>query len=485
MKSLSLFWQFFLSLSLGNFLLLASGFFLLSKYGLLEDLTPDMAGRSNSFAFLFPLLGKIGGSWLLINLAVSVFLVRRISVPLGQFTRYAQQITQGNHARALLWPRHLAKEIVVLGQSLSNMAVYLLGRLAGLAEQKNELDVVFEGLIEGVITLNNFGEIIQLNAAARRMFGIKAEQQVEGVYLSDVIPGGRITKLLNGYLFFRESLDREITIEIAGQQSFVQVYGKRLVNTTNRATSALFVFHDVTKMRALEAHQREFVANVSHELKTPLTAIQGFVETLLDSKPILEKDRTRFLLIINKHVHRLTSLISDTLALSRMSRDHQRLEVDFAPCSLNDLIQGAVQICQAKLTEKNIILTCQLPSEINVRLCFSLMEQALVNLIDNAIKYSATHTQVEISLVLADKDFTIHIQDEGIGIGQEYLSLIFERFYRVDKARSRKVGGTGLGLSIVKHIAEVHGGTVFVRSEEAQGSVFSMYIPNCVLLTNS
>ena len=233
------------------------------------------------------------------------------------------------------------------------------------------------------------------------------------------------------------------------------------------------MLNDITRIKLVETIRRDFVANVSHELKTPITSIKGAVETLIDGAIEQREVADRFLGIISRHSDRLDSLISDLLLLSQLEyRDEGGIQAEEGTLQL--VIRHAVGICELKAQEKEISLVWECSESILIRMNAPLLEQALVNLIENAIKYSPKKQQVEIRGSLEISEVIIEIKDQGSGIDAQHLDRIFERFYRVDAARSRKLGGTGLGLAIVKHIVQSHGGTVSVESNLNMGSKFTL-----------
>jgi two-component system phosphate regulon sensor histidine kinase PhoR len=239
----------------------------------------------------------------------------------------------------------------------------------------------------------------------------------------------------------------------------------------------LIIFHDITRIRRLEMMHKEFAANVSHELKTPLTTIKGFIE-ILQQMPADKESNTseNFLKIIEKNVNRMVELIDDLLALSRL----ERLEgtgIAFESHPLSALLAGAVHICSPLATDKNIQITLDCPDTILVKMDPILMEQAIINLVDNAVKYNPENTRVTIGGICQQGRVVITVRDFGAGIDKEHLPKIFNRFYRVDKGRSRNEGGTGLGLAIVKHIVQYHSGKIEVESRRGQGTTFKITIP--------
>jgi two-component system phosphate regulon sensor histidine kinase PhoR len=258
---------------------------------------------------------------------------------------------------------------------------------------------------------------------------------------------------------------------------YLRAHAAPLRSSGDRTIGAVVVLHDVTQLRRLETMRRDFVANVSHELKTPITSIKGFTETLMAGASETREDRDRFISIIAKQSERLEAIIEDLLVLSRIEHDTESNDVSFAAGRVDRLLQKAVQACLKRAAEARIKLTLDCENPIEVEMNAQLLEQAILNLIDNAIKYSEPDTEVVVGAECNEDEIILRVTDQGPGIAARHLPRIFERFYRVDKSRSRNLGGTGLGLAIVKRIAIAHGGRVDVRSEVGQGSVFSIHLP--------
>lgn len=231
------------------------------------------------------------------------------------------------------------------------------------------------------------------------------------------------------------------------------------------------------RLQRLEQVRKDFVANVSHELKTPITSIKGFVETLLDGALSNEADARRFLTIVGKQSERLSAIIDDLLTLARLESEQISELLVKEPQNVSEILDAVTEGCRHLAASKNISLKMFCPSNLIVDGDRSLIEQALMNLVDNAIKYSGPGTVVRIQAEQEHGKLHLSVSDQGPGISNEHLDRLFERFYRVDKARSRQLGGTGLGLAIVKHVCGVHGGTVHVKSEVGQGSTFSLVLP--------
>ncbi len=233
----------------------------------------------------------------------------------------------------------------------------------------------------------------------------------------------------------------------------------------------------IHRLRKLEKVRRDFVANVSHELRTPITSIKGFVETLLSGNLEKPEDSKRFLEIVANQTDRLNAIIEDLLVLSRLEQDSEKVEIVLEECGLQPVVELAIQTCAPKATEKNINVALQCDPALTAVINPQLIEQAVINLVDNAIKYSLPSTHIRVQVSHSDGQVTLAVTDEGRGIEQEHIPRLFERFYRVDRDRSRQMGGTGLGLAIVKHIAQVHGGSVSVDSTVRKGSTFRIHLP--------
>ncbi len=264
---------------------------------------------------------------------------------------------------------------------------------------------------------------------------------------------------------------------LGDRERVMQAHGSALHDLEGRPIGAVIVLNDVTDFRKLENIRRDFVANVSHELKTPVTSIKGFVETLLDGAMDDPVDSDRFLRIIAKQADRLHAIIEDLLALSKIEQAEDAEALALTPVPLKQLLDSAAATCQSSARDRQIEVRLECPPELYVQVNPLLFEQVLVNLMDNAIKYSETEHQVNVVAAAVAGEVTISVSDQGCGIADEHLSRIFERFYRVDRARSRKLGGTGLGLAIVKHIVQAHHGRVTVESTVGVGSTFTIHLP--------
>jgi two-component system phosphate regulon sensor histidine kinase PhoR len=342
--------------------------------------------------------------------------------------------------------------------------------------QRRELETVLSSMLEGLVAVDNEERIISLNQAAAKWLQIDDDLQIQGQNLQEVIRYSAFQQFVTQALKAHDPLEDDITV-FQRNSRVLNVQSSPLLDGSRRRIGTLIVFNDVTQLRRLENMRSDFVANVSHEIKTPLTAIKGFVETLHQGGVENPVEIKRFLGIVDKHVNRLNSIIEDLLALSRIEQEDAAGTIVLEKRPVMEVFRVALQICKAKAEEKKIVINIKCADNLKAKLDPSLLEQAVVNLLDNAIKYSNPDSTIDL-MAAADGDrVVITIRDQGIGIAQKHLPRLFERFYRVDKARSRNMGGTGLGLAIVKHIAQFHGGHVTVESKLGEGSLFSLYLP--------
>jgi two-component system phosphate regulon sensor histidine kinase PhoR len=259
----------------------------------------------------------------------------------------------------------------------------------------------------------------------------------------------------------------------------IQLQSANLRDEQGKRIGLVLVLHDVTQLRRLESVRRDFVSNVSHEVKTPVSAIKAAVETLRELPGHDDPDAQRFQQIISRQADRLAAIVDDLLSLARIEQGQEAGLSDLKPAPLWPVIAAAIETCQAGADAKAIHLASECDRRVSARVNEQLLTQAVVNLIDNAVKYSDRETSVLVTCEASDGEALISVTDQGRGIEAGHLSRVFERFYRTDKARSRELGGTGLGLSIVKHVAEAHGGRVSVDSEPGVGSTFRIHLPLC------
>lgn len=402
---------------------------------------------------------------------VGLLASRKITRPLEDIRKSAEHLAKGDFNQT--FPAEGCAEIRDLSSSMKTMAMELRDRIDTIMGQRNRIDAILSSMAEGVVAVDTEKRVITANQAAERMLAGHGTHLL-GRSIQEVTRNTVLHKHIDDVLHGAGASPVETTIGEAGR--VVEAHGTELLDSSGVKIGGLIVLNDVSDLRRLERVRRDFVANVSHELKTPITAIKGFVEALLDGGIDDREDTERFLGIINRHVNRLGVLIDDLLTLARIEQgDASRIEL--MRRELKDVIETSVQLCSSKAGEKNIAIKIDCPSDLAFSMDPFLMEQAMVNLLDNAVKYSPPDRSIRIRASAERDSVRISVSDQGYGIRKEHLDRIFERFYRVDKARSRDQGGTGLGLAIVKHIVQAHGGRITVESAPGKGSTFSMVLP--------
>jgi two-component system phosphate regulon sensor histidine kinase PhoR len=325
------------------------------------------------------------------------------------------------------------------------------------------------------VAIDTAERIMSVNPPAAAMFE-HDRRDLKGRSIQEMVRNLALQSFVSNAVASEASLEQDITI-YRQAEIILNMRSSPIIDGSGRRLGTLLVMTDVTRLRRLENMRRDFVANVSHEIKTPLTAIKGYVETLYNREVDTPEEMQRFLGIITKHANRLEAIVEDLLSLSRIERDNFRAALDLTAARLGDIFLTAIQVCQKNAAERNIAIHIEAGEDLQATVDATLLEQAILNLLDNAIKYSADGSRVEISAENRNGMTAIHIRDYGCGIAKRNLPRLFERFYRVDKARSRQLGGTGLGLAIVKHIVQAHDGEITVDSKLGEGSTFSIYLP--------
>ena len=398
---------------------------------------------------------------------------RRITRPIEAMRQGAARYARGDFSHRLHPPETL--ELAGLAGAMNQMAHDLEERIQAVIRQRNETQAVLSSMVEGVIALDREERILHLNEAAARLLD-KPADFLRGRSIQEVMRNRDLHHLVHATLSEGANTEGDITLYQDGDRIF-NIHCTLLRDPDGGSKGALLVINDVTQLRRLENMRSEFAANVSHEIKTPLTAIKGFVETLYQGAVDDPAEVDRFLGIIQKHVRRLTTIIDDLMYLSRLEQDGEARRLPLANNPVAEVIRTAVGLCRTKADEKRITVELVCEEGLTAAMDTELMEQAVVNLLDNAIKYSPAGSRIEVEARRNQQEISIHVRDQGMGIPARHLPRLFERFYRVDKARSRNMGGTGLGLAIVKHIVQAHGGRVTVESTRQRGSTFTLHLP--------
>jgi two-component system phosphate regulon sensor histidine kinase PhoR len=425
-----------------------------------------------AFGQLYPRVIFGGLLIALISGALSFYISRRISIPLEKMKRVAVRFSKGDFEHKL--PPGNSNEIDALATAMNQMAAELKEKIQVVEGQSNESYAVLSSMIEGVLAFDTSEHLVNLNQAAANMLAIDSIQ-VKGQYVQEVIRNTSLQKLVSRILESREPQEDEMETPGVGGR-VLQMHGTILRNDKGESLGALVVLNDITRLRRLENVRRDFVANVSHELRTPITSIKGFVETLQEGALNDPEDAKRFLGIIAKQVDRLNFIIEDLLALSKIE-ESGTAEIRLEEHELMTVLQSAIEICDSKVKLKKVTITLICNKDLCAKIDSELFKQAITNLLDNAVKYSDEGGVIKISASKVESEVAISVQDWGIGIERRHLPRLFERFYTVDKARSRELGGTGLGLSIVRHIVMAHHGHISVESAPGKGSTFMIHLP--------
>jgi two-component system phosphate regulon sensor histidine kinase PhoR len=420
------------------------------------------------------------GSPFLIGLAVSVplawlsglLLSRRVNRPLGRLIEVVRAMAQGQlYQRAELEERETGAD---LGQALNQMAWHLQATLADITTDRARLQAVLASMVEGVLVLDRRGLILLMNDALQRMLP-GADASAVGRPFIEVFRHHPLNEFVRTVLERGEGRRQEVALLTPEERIFL-LQASVAKPAGERGVAAVLVFHDITELKRLERVRKDFVANASHELKTPLTSIAGYVEALVDGAKDDPATCAQFLGIIQKHTENLKAILSDLLQLSTIESGVYRWKRQ--EVAIIDLVERAARVlrpvaerCQQTLSVRPVDRLLRIWGDLD------RLTESLINLLDNAVKYTPEGGTITIEAVAAGDGVRIVVTDTGIGIPPKELPRIFERFYRVDRARSREQGGTGLGLAIVKHIAEAHGGHIAVDSTVGHGSTFSLFLP--------
>ncbi|MFL2877046.1 MAG: ATP-binding protein [Pontiellaceae bacterium] len=402
----------------------------------------------------------------LISMIVCVAVVRRITQPLQSMSRAAHTFAEGNFSHKI--PKQDTVELAQLSHALNRMSGQLSDTLTTISNQTKDLNTVLKNMDEGVLAITQDRTLLHVNRVAGDILDTQ-HREIKKSHIEEYIHHKRLLHSINKLLEHQKQFKSEFDLN----KKIIQINGKILKNAENDPIGALLVMRDVTHLRHLETVKSEFVANVSHELKTPITSIQGFVETLLSDDWDHSEEVRRFLNIIDQQSGRLNTILDDLLALSRLEQS----EITRTAKTVFKIIEHAIQLVEPDAKMKEIEIKADCDHDLIWSVNAPLIEQVLVNLLTNSIKYSDTRRTVYISAHTSHDQLILIVKDEGFGIESKHINRLFERFYRVDSGRSSKLGGTGLGLAIVKHIIEVHQGEINVESAIGEGSIFTIKLP--------
>ena len=373
-------------------------------------------------------------------------------------------------------PTSTFEETSKLAAAMNAMAQKLLQTINAQQSGRNKLSTVLANMDEGIIALDNSDCIVEMNSRAKGFFNISDENST-GSNIRNFVRNPDVIELINRSRAGSLPVEGEC-FQGTARQTVLKIKVTPMKGVEGTIEGTLLVINDNTNLNRLETIRKDFVSNVSHELKTPVTSIKGYIETLHDGAINDAEAAKPFLDIILKQAGRLDSIIDDLLVLSRIESKESGQTLQKEKVNLKSLLDSAVQLCGQKINEKNSVVSVSCAEDLEMDIHPRMLELAIVNLIDNAVKYSQSGADIKVSVESTSANTVIAVSDNGPGIPEEHLPRLFERFYRIDKGRSRAMGGTGLGLSIVKHIAQLHNGTVTVESTVGKGTVFKIHIPN-------
>lgn len=399
----------------------------------------------------------------------SFMIASRITRPLHEIRKQAQRLADGDFSVRV--PVFDTPELDVFARTMNEMSDQIREKVRQIEAQKHLIEAAFSGMREGVMVINKTGDIVNFNRPMAIMLDIGGKKGK----VFENIRNPQLMKLLNLALDTGKDQETEITIDRDYGKRIIQAYTRPIYDYDKNVSGAVMVLSDMTDLRKLETVRKDFVANVSHELRTPITAIRGFVETIMSGRVNNKETLQQFLSIISRHTARMNAIIEDLLTLSRVEASAGRVEKRRQP--LYSVLDEALSDHMDEASKKRITINIDCAQDLEAAFNFNLMEQAVANLVGNAVRYSPEDTVVTVSARKEKDNIVISVTDHGPGIPRQHLPRLFERFYRVDRARSRKQGSTGLGLAIVRHIAIVHNGSVSVSSTPGKGSKFDIILP--------
>jgi two-component system, OmpR family, phosphate regulon sensor histidine kinase PhoR len=399
-------------------------------------------------------------------------MMRQYARPVDEVTRVAVQIAQGDYLARIQtdkseYDNELSNAINKIASNLQEISTLRI-------MEKERLKTLIESMGSGLLMFGREGTVNLVNGVFENTFGFLKEELIGKTFKTIGLPSD-IENLIEDVFMTEQVHEQQVRVVTDDHLYHMSVYGAPVIGHHGNWLGIVVVMHDITELIHLEEVRKDFVANVSHELRTPITSIKGFAETLLDGamkEPAVSRE---FLGIIHKESERLHFLVDDLLELSGIERDGFSLQ--FELLNVKEVIEDALKVVSGKLERKNMKLIVDVPDNLIIEADPARLIQVMVNLLSNAISYSKDETKVMITVNKTEEGTIIVVKDEGIGIERSELPRLFERFYRVDRARSRDSGGTGLGLAIVKHLIEAHGGRVEVDSTIGVGTIFKIHLP--------
>jgi two-component system phosphate regulon sensor histidine kinase PhoR len=405
-------------------------------------------------------------------LVLNVLASRKLAQPIEQITQAAQAISAGDF-NVKVYAEEYGKELETLGRSVNTMAAEIKKRVREITQEKETLNTILRSMSDGVMVVDVHGRIMLINSILEGL--LDSPQSVMGKSPVEVIRSAELQDGFARVLETGETFNMQLSIAITGSDKVLDVTVTRLT-PEGKTRGAVAVFHDITELKRINKVRKDFVANVSHELRTPLTSIKGYAETICYGRLDDLTKAKSFAEIILKHANRLSALVEDLLSLTRL--EGKRSTPTKREMNLGEVLDAAIQVVKPTAEKKHLTIETSLqPDRITAWADRDQISQALINLLDNAVKYTPEGGTISVLGKDTENEVQVTVQDTGIGIPREDLDRIFERFYRVDRNRSREMGGTGLGLSIVKHIIQGHEGKIRVQSRLEEGSAFTFSLP--------
>jgi len=424
-----------------------------------QEITAPLSFLSQAAVVLTGIMG-------LMAFGIAYYINRNITEPLGEMLDLTRQLQVGEFSRRVLV--RSTDEIGQLSRAFNELSQTLEEMFQTVHDRENKLNAILTSMEDAVLAVDTNYKLILANRRMAEMIN-EDVSSLMGKDLTEAFQSYQLVEVVSDTLSTGKAIDTEIRPELSSQQ-VLAVTSSPLEDEAGKTIGVVIVLRDVTELRLLESMRREFVANVSHELRTPLTSIKGFVETILNGKTDDEAFVQRYLSIVSGETDRMITLINDLLDLTKIESRRQKLV--FEEVNLKEIFDDTITVLASKAEEREVAVENRL-DDLIVLGNPKMLRQVAINLVDNAIKYNKQGGQVWIEAAVNDGIASISVTDTGIGIPSEHLERVFERFYRVDKGRSRQMGGTGLGLSIVKHIIERHKGRIWAESEYEQGTTIT------------
>lgn len=410
-------------------------------------------------------------NFFILTLFLQFYIVNHMK-PLSKAINILSEINQGNYRVRF----HFSGENILgtLSNEINSLARNMSEYSIQEKMQREQLTTIIENTENGLVLIDEKGYIHLVNRKFLTIYG-KTMKDYKGYLYYEVLEEEVFHKTIQNAFLYEENVKNEFTQFEGTEKVYYQIIGVPIFNEKNRLKGAVLVIHDITELKKLELMRKDFVANVSHELRTPITSIRGFAETLLEDDLKNKEVAKEFLTIIYNESDRMQLLIEDLLTLSRLEQENVQLVVN--EIDVEGLLKDIIPAYQMKARKKKISIAFSMDEKLNFKADKEKIKQIIINLLDNAIHYTQEQGKVFLTIDSTEEYVHIHVSDTGMGIDKAALPRIFERFYRVDKARSRNTGGTGLGLAIVKHIVDVHDGKIVIDSEINKGTDIHIYLP--------